>query len=568
MTKRHDREGGVSLIIGILSLLFIIPMVGLTIDVGLMYVVKARLQGAVDGAALAAARALVLGQDISAQASTAQQNAVNWFHANFPNGEWATSNTVMTTSNVTVTTDQTNSSLRTVSVTASTSAPTYFMKWFGVNSVTVSGIGTASRKDVVIMMVLDRSGSMCKPGSAPCAGSTAGSACNAMITYAKAFTGMFAAGRDSIGLVSFAEGTYVHSAPTANFQTVLGYTNNIGSAPGELDTISCAGGTGTAEAMSLAYHMLYQTNLPGAQNVILLFTDGLPNTLTMSFWDPAYNVAGLSSSSPCRDANNKTKAGGGFTSLSSLPAWAPGLTVTQAPFLSGHPYLSNITATHNIIGAVSSEDPGGGGHYWDMMNYWTTFTANQQSRGSTSYPYNSNAGTASPSLMGSSVAPGCSFDGSGGYYVTNPADIGWWPAADVFGNSLNPSGYSYKTVTTDAQGHVQQTNWTNYHNAVMNATENSAYVARSNATIPASVFVIGLAGNSATPPDPVLLQRMANDPNGDMFNTPATYVSCASATNCQTFSNQPQGVFLFPQNASSIGQAFRYIASQVLRLSK
>jgi Flp pilus assembly protein TadG len=565
---RSRRQRGVSLILGILSLLFIIPMVGLTVDVGLMYAIKARLQASVDGAALAAARALSLGQNTTVQAASAQQNAVNWFYANFPSGNWATSGTVMATTNVSVANDATNTSLRTVTVTASTLAPTYFMKWFGVNSVTVSANGTASRKDVVIMIVLDRSGSMCKPGSAPCTASTSGSACKAMVSAAKTFTGMFAAGRDRIGLISYSEATYVHSAPTTDFQTTLGYTNNSGSGTGELDTIACGGGTGTAEGMAMAYHLLYQTNLPGAMNVILLETDGLPNTLAMNFWDSAHTVAGLASTSPCTDANGKRINNTGFRTLNSLPSWGPGLSFTSAPFLSSHPYLSDISDAHNLVGTVASEDPGGSGHFWAMANYWTTFTPNVQSKGNSTYPYNSVTGSASPALMTTTQAPNCSFDGSGAYSVTGVSDIAWWPGTDAFGSSLNPAGYTYLGVTTDGQGHVLDNGWTNFHNGVMNATDNSAYRARSNADIPATVYAIGLGGNSTNPPDPVLLQRMANDPNPDLFNTPSTYVSCAAASNCRTFSSQPQGRFVYSPTSSVLGTAFQNIASQVLRLSK
>ena len=84
-----DREKGISLMLAVISLIFIIPMIGLAVDVGMLYVVKARLQGAVDGASLAAARALNLGQTTAAQATSAKQNAVNWFYANFPAGSWS-----------------------------------------------------------------------------------------------------------------------------------------------------------------------------------------------------------------------------------------------------------------------------------------------------------------------------------------------------------------------------------------------------------------------------------------------------------------------------------------------
>ena len=60
--RGKNREKGTSLMLAVISLIFIIPMIGLAVDVGMLYVVKARLQGAVDGASLAAARALNLGQ--------------------------------------------------------------------------------------------------------------------------------------------------------------------------------------------------------------------------------------------------------------------------------------------------------------------------------------------------------------------------------------------------------------------------------------------------------------------------------------------------------------------------
>ena len=61
MRDRNDRnrERGVSLFLGTISLVMIVPMIGLSIDVGILYVSKTRLQSAVDGAALAAARALI-----------------------------------------------------------------------------------------------------------------------------------------------------------------------------------------------------------------------------------------------------------------------------------------------------------------------------------------------------------------------------------------------------------------------------------------------------------------------------------------------------------------------------
>ena len=67
------------MLLGSAALVFIIPAVGLAIDVGYVYAIKSKLQAAVDGAALAAARGLSLGQSTASQTASAKQNAVNWF---------------------------------------------------------------------------------------------------------------------------------------------------------------------------------------------------------------------------------------------------------------------------------------------------------------------------------------------------------------------------------------------------------------------------------------------------------------------------------------------------------
>ena len=253
--------------------------------------------------------------------------------------------------------------------------------------------------------------------------------------------------------------------------------------------------------------------------------------------------------------------------------------MTASPFLSSSSYYSNIPA--GMVAAVSSGDPGGSNNFWVPLKYWTTSTSNSFN----SYQHIPVTGSTNP------YAPGCAQDGLSST-VTNPTDINWWPAKDVFGNQLNPSAYTYESVSADldAQGHLKQagsspSNWTYYHKGVLNATDNAAYNFRSNATIPATVFTIGLGGNSVNgPPDPVLLQRLANDPNGDEFNTagPLTgayagqyYYPCANAlekdaygATCTTWSTQPQGTFVYAPNTTYLAQAFLRISSQVLRLSK
>src|SRR5436305_4559308 len=125
MNVKHKNERGVALIFGTAAMVLIIPAVGLAVDVGYIYAVKAKLQAAVDGAALAAARALSLGQSTASQAASAKQNAVNWFYANLPSNDWATQNTQMDTSDshVQVFDDPSNPNVRNVTVSATTTAP-------------------------------------------------------------------------------------------------------------------------------------------------------------------------------------------------------------------------------------------------------------------------------------------------------------------------------------------------------------------------------------------------------------------------------------------------------------
>jgi Flp pilus assembly protein TadG len=561
---RKSRERGSTLIVGIASLVFIIvPMSGLAIDVGIIYAVRSRLQASVDGAALAAARALVLGQTITSQESTAKQNAVNWFYANFPSGTWATYGTVMSTSNVAID-DTSVPNLAKIQITATTTVPTWFLKYLGFNFTNLGVIGQSSRRDVVAMMVLDRSGSM---------NSTVG-ACASLIAAGKIFTGQFAAGRDRVGLISFSDNVYIHSPPSTSFQTTLGYTNSSGpGGTGELDTITCAGGTSTPMAMSVGFNQLYQLNLPGAFNTLLLETDGLPNTLLQNSYNSALvgtNKTNLSNSSGCKDNNNKTVAAGGFNNAAAIPQWTPSNSTMLGSGSYAFPGAPGGTIPAGMVHEVYSADPSqnGGNHY--LLLSFNGYYSNPTKYTNSVWVLSANA-------------PGCALGASsqanGGQTVYSPysgTDFAWFPSTDVFGNQLNPTNHSaFQTGITTSGGNIT-VNWTNYHDGALNATDDAAYNMRTNATIPTTVYAIGLGGNTSTgsdPPDFILLQRVANDPNADLYwSTPAEsgpqYPACSTEPTCITYTNQPQGVFAFSYTQAELAAAFRSIASQVLRLSE
>lgn len=515
MQQRRKRESGTSLVLAVASLVFLIPMIGLAVDVGVLYVVKARLQGAVDGASLAAARALNLGQTTASQAISAKQNAVNWFYANFPVGSWFTKNTLMDTTDAHahVYDDAVNPNLRHVDVTASSKVPTLFMRWFGADTTNVAAVGFASRRDVNAILVLDRSGSM-------------GASCGSLITAAKTFTGQFAAGRDKIGALSFADNAYLHHVPSNDFQTTLGYTNSFGTASGELDTIACAGGTATPQAIALAYNELYKLNQPGALNVIVVETDGLPNTVTVNFWDGA--AAGIVSASGCRDNNNKTKSGGGFATSGSLPSWTAGHSMNTG----GTGYMADIPA--GIIGGLGGTDPPSTTAFL-LFNSWTTVKTNTYSETANQY----------------SAAPGCSMASN----HNSLTDLAWVPTTDVYGNNLLDA--SYNAVTTSG-GHISPVNMTQIRAAAFNATDDAASRARTNANVPIYVFAVGFTATV----DDTILQRIANDP-GWLSST-----SCVTSGKCVVHANQPEGTYVFAATTADLVPAFLSLSSQILRLSR
>lgn len=566
--QNRKRQKGISLVVTIAGLVWVImPMLGLVVDLGILYSAKSRLQAAVDGAALAAARALTLGSTTAAQALSAQQNAVNWFYANFPSSSnWNTNNTSMSTGTVSVAEDNSNY-VRTVTVTATTTVPAWFMAYFGFKGTTLSLTGQASRKDMVAMIVLDRSGSMCSVNGAipngmpPCGENSAGTACAAMIQDAKSFTSFFAEGRDQIGLLSFSDGWYLESPPVTDFQSKLGSATNNGT----LDNLTCNGGTGTAAAISMAYNELYKIAEPKAMNIIMLMTDGLPNTLAYNFYSTPgmTSTLALKSNSNCQDTSGKTPSTG-WKTVASVPSWTTGVNMNNG---SNPGFMSNVPS--GAIGAFYTADPAqkaASGAYQIVL-------FNPVQGGDSSSNNSSFISTAA-----GKAGAGCAFSNAGSQ-DTNYADFAWLPSQDVFGNQVAPNneyqslaltgGHNVLTGPSAGNGFDLSNDWTATHAASLNATDNAAYNIRSNGTLPAFVFVIGLGGNNGDPPDAILLQRMANDPNGDTLNTsnPA-FNTCSTEATCVNYPSQPQGTFYYAPSSSQLAQAFLAMASQILRLSQ
>lgn len=257
---RKKQKGFVLMFSGLMLTFVIIPTVGLAIDVGVVYAIKAKLQTAVDGAALAAARGLSRGSTMGSQEAAAAETAQRFFQANLNDGYLGLHGAQAQT-----TFPPAPAKTKIVDITAEVQAPTYFMKILGVNSLKITAIGSATRRDVNIVMVLDRSQSLDNSGS-----------CDDLREAAKSFVQTFVDGRDRIGLVTFGASYRTDFAPAMNFQTagtnVITHINNI----------NCAGWTNAAAAYWEGYLKLRDINEPGTLNVILFFTDGQPNTVTVN----------------------------------------------------------------------------------------------------------------------------------------------------------------------------------------------------------------------------------------------------------------------------------------------
>src|SRR5271166_5535507 len=251
-------QRGFALIAATIMMVILIPVMGLAIDTTLLYVDKARLQGAVDGAALAAAQSLSRGNDDATQA------AANFVFLNYQNGlTFTNSVTVNHTTDITI--DESVANQRTITVTAHANIATLFMKWLNFSSTNVVASSTVTRRDVNIAMVVDRSGSLATSGS-----------CGAVQQAAINFVNKFANGRDNMALVTFATTTHADFPIANNFQTATP------SVPTLINDIACAGSTSSAMALWYGYDQLVGLNQPAALNIILFFTDGKPTGVNVN----------------------------------------------------------------------------------------------------------------------------------------------------------------------------------------------------------------------------------------------------------------------------------------------
>jgi hypothetical protein len=279
-SRRKPRERGIAIIISAILLMFTVGIVGLAIDGGVAYFVKGRLMAAVDSAALGAGRGLNLGDTIAEAETQAGLSAQRFFKANFPDNFMGTdpAKTSIVPEFQMIMSNGAPTGVLQVTVTGEVTAPTYFMKIFSKDNMVVRASGTATRRTLVMMLILDVSGSMSARqttvGTIPSTVTATSRPCDAMVYAAARFIKYFSP-YDYVGFSTFSSSSRVVYPPSTNFK-------NGGSSGMEdaLADVNCSGGTNTAPALNISYDQIINVGLKLAMNSIVLFTDGMPNQVT------------------------------------------------------------------------------------------------------------------------------------------------------------------------------------------------------------------------------------------------------------------------------------------------
>ncbi len=468
--RRKRQRGATLLLFTILVALVLIPLLGLAIDGAIVFWVRAKLSAAVDAAALAGGRSMNVYETQAQNTGTAVTVAQEWFSANYPTG-WLGTSIVGGTPSVTV--QPTQTATQQVNVSASAVVPLYFMRLLGKSSITIGAAAQSARRNLNLVLVLDRSSSM---GAAP----YGSNACPTMITAAQNFVSMFTDGFDTLGLVTFSSSANtgpIDYAPTTHFKS------GSPSLSTTIGTISCIGTTSTAQALNVAYQSIKSTGLTSALNVIVLFTDGQPNEVLSSSW-PIKHVADtrLDPLSWSSTSVAQSTCSGGVT-LSG------GLTIYLSPGQSD----SNTGYTMGIVDTV------------------------------TRVAVNSDAGFISGS--------GCSFTTQNPLYVRD--DVAYVPTTDIYGNSTTGSYKTPDTFSSDPPytGQIRDDEQIPaLIAAAFNAADNQAAAIRNDPTYTIVLYTIGLDGAPDLAIDSTFLERVANDPRSPIYNSakPAGYYAYAA----------------------------------------
>ncbi|MBM3744251.1 MAG: VWA domain-containing protein [Acidobacteria bacterium] len=447
-------ERGVIFVLLTVSLIMILPLVGLAFDCGMLYMIRTKLSAAVDAAVLAGARSLDRGMDLSSQVASAGATATEYFHANFPSGVLATANTQLS-----VQVTETGNRTRRVTMVASTDSPLYFLRILRHDWAQVRVSAQASRRDVNLILLMDRSGSILSAG-----------ADDEVRAAAHLFVDKFSEGRDRVGMVSFS-GPYHVSFPYG-FDFKSRSPQNI---HGAIDAMVFAGNTGTAQALWQGYQQLVSINEVGALNVIVFFTDGRPTALTANF---------------------------------------PVKTVSDQRYGDGNSPYSSTSTTYTMPASSCSSSTAKLGFISAPINTYSTRGTTWGAMLTQAASPTHNEWTVAPNCSNCAFAPGTTQS----YRTRMRRDIAYIPDTDPNGNSMlgymplsSSNGGRFPTGHPYA-GRIRPDGPLGVRYAANNLADNIATRIRNDNGLRPLIYAIGLGGTSAETIDHTLLRRIANDP--------------------------------------------------------
>ena len=365
--SRTKKIQGQFLILMAVTIPLLIGFMGLAIDVGISYGVKAKLNAAVDAASISGARALANGADDAARVAAVRVAATNFYQANFPSGYLGA-----TPGAVQVDAVHDVSGYWRITVSGSALVKGIFQSILGFGPVqTVSATGQAIRRDLDIVLVLDTSGSLGPPTSSS---TTFPTLKNAAIN---SFVSRFNAGTngDRVGLVSFASGGVVDVAIKQDGTRGFNETQVTNA----INALTVGGSTASAEGMRLALNQM--NGVPAISQsslrMIVFFSDGAPNDVSAVFSNGGSSVTGdlyseTSGSGTSRATNvyrydRRDSLLGTYNNITNLPANGFSITgvgnIPLASFngkrtLSGNPVtntLCNVNkAARNMLENVAN----------------------------------------------------------------------------------------------------------------------------------------------------------------------------------------------------------------------
>jgi len=265
--RQPQKQRGAVLVMVVLAMLVLLALVGLIVDGGLAYLVKARLNAAVDSAALAGARAVPAGKNESEQRASAIKAAATFFAANIPEN-YLLSRPKLLSTKVSFDKGQV-----TVDVHAEAPMPVSVMQLMGFTSLNPVAYAQTIRKDLDMAFVVDTSGSL----------STSAAAVRAS---AKSFLNKFSVEQDRVGLIHFASGAIVDNPIIIGDR---GFDRN--AMVSKIDGFKFVGNTASVEGMWHARNELNKIPLLSRSSlrVIVFFSDGAPTAFgsALKFNNPA-----------------------------------------------------------------------------------------------------------------------------------------------------------------------------------------------------------------------------------------------------------------------------------------